>query len=230
MSSKLDKGWDNSQQWLVTELSHLTYSLFIYQDEHEDENENQSFCLFFLFWNKPVTNEPIILCNVILRAWFVCHRHYLERTKTFVYVLVMAHEQAIRILIGLWTTVHDIHINCVVIARFSNATTDSTVPWISNVRSPLQIGQKKLGQQFFSLRSDDFSCQELYLTSLNDLGPFVVNTKLDCILKFAKKSGKRYLVSNLCSIVNKKKLVLINFPRKRQQRVKNVDFVNLIDN
>ena len=31
-------------------------------------------------------------------AWFVCHRHYVERTKTFVlgfvFVLVLAHEQA----------------------------------------------------------------------------------------------------------------------------------------
>ena len=52
-----------------------------------------------MFWNKPETNEPINLCNVILRAWFVCHRHYLERTKTFVlgfvFVFVLAHEQAV---------------------------------------------------------------------------------------------------------------------------------------
>ena len=31
-------------------------------------------------------NKPIILCNVILRAWFVRHRHYLERTKLLVLV------------------------------------------------------------------------------------------------------------------------------------------------
>ena len=46
-----------------------------------------------------MTNEPIIICNVILRAWFVPHRHYLEQTKTFVlgfvFVFVLAHEQAI---------------------------------------------------------------------------------------------------------------------------------------
>ena len=52
-----------------------------------------------MFWNKPVTNEPIILCYVILRAWFVCHRHYLERTKTFVlgfvFIFVLTHGQAI---------------------------------------------------------------------------------------------------------------------------------------
>ena len=28
-------------------------------------------------------NEPMILCNVILRAWFVRHRHYLETNETF---------------------------------------------------------------------------------------------------------------------------------------------------
>ena len=46
-----------------------------------------------------MTNEPIILCNVILRAWFVSHRYYLEQTKTFVpgfvFGLVLAHEKAI---------------------------------------------------------------------------------------------------------------------------------------
>ena len=31
-------------------------------------------------------------CNVILRAWFVRHRHYLEQTKTFALVFVLAHE------------------------------------------------------------------------------------------------------------------------------------------
>ena len=52
-------------------------SLFIYQDENEDENQNQSFRSFFysMFWNKPVTNEPIIICSVILSSWFVRHRH-----------------------------------------------------------------------------------------------------------------------------------------------------------
>ena len=43
-----------------------------------------------------MTNEPI--CNVIIRAWFVRHCHFLERAKTFVLglVFVLAHEQAIR--------------------------------------------------------------------------------------------------------------------------------------
>ena len=44
-------------------------------------------------------NKLRILCNVILRAWFVHHRHYLEQTKTFVlgfvFVFFLAHEQAI---------------------------------------------------------------------------------------------------------------------------------------
>ena len=35
-----------------------------------------------------MTNEPIIICNVILRAWSVCHRHYLERMKTFLFGFV----------------------------------------------------------------------------------------------------------------------------------------------
>ena len=63
------------------------------------KTKTKAFVCSCIFWNKPVTNKPIILCNVILRAWFVCHRHYLERTKTFVFVLVfvfvLAHEQAI---------------------------------------------------------------------------------------------------------------------------------------
>ena len=41
---------------------------------------------------------PYKLVDVILRAWFVRHRHYLERTKTFVlgfvFVFVWAHEPA----------------------------------------------------------------------------------------------------------------------------------------
>ena len=55
-----------------------------------------------MFWNKPLMNEPIkyVLCYVILRAWFVRHRHYLERTKTFVFgfVFVFAHKQVISLL------------------------------------------------------------------------------------------------------------------------------------
>ena len=44
-----------------------------------------------------MTNKPINICDAILRAWFVRHRHYLERTKTFgfCFVFVLAHEQAI---------------------------------------------------------------------------------------------------------------------------------------
>ena len=40
-----------------------------------------------------------VIKGVILRAWFVCHRHYLDRSKTFVLgsVFVLAHEQAISI-------------------------------------------------------------------------------------------------------------------------------------
>ena len=84
-------------------------SLFIYQDENEDKNQNQSFCLF-LYVHKPVMNVPINLCNVILRAWFVRHRYYLERTKTFVlgfvFMFVLAHEQAIS---KNWTHFYSFH-------------------------------------------------------------------------------------------------------------------------
>ena len=69
-------------------------SLFMCQDE----NENQSFGSF---WNLWVTNEPILYCIIILRAWFVRHRLYPERTKSFVYVFVfvLAHEQPITTLL-----------------------------------------------------------------------------------------------------------------------------------
>jgi len=61
--------------------------------------KTKAFVCSCMFWNKPVTNKPTILCNIILRTWFVCHRHYLEGTKTFllgfIFVFVLAHEQAI---------------------------------------------------------------------------------------------------------------------------------------
>ena len=41
--------------------------------------------------NKSVTNEPMFQCDVILGAWFVCHRYYLERTKNFVLGFVSWH-------------------------------------------------------------------------------------------------------------------------------------------
>ena len=65
------------------------------QDEDENEDENQSFGSF---WNLCVTNEPIFQYIIaLLRAWFVRHRFYPERTKTFVcgFVFVLAHEQPI---------------------------------------------------------------------------------------------------------------------------------------
>jgi len=51
-------------------------SLFMCKDE--DENEHQSFGLF---WNLYMTNEPILQCIIVLRAWFVRHRLYPKRTK-----------------------------------------------------------------------------------------------------------------------------------------------------
>ena len=40
------------------------HSLFIYQDNIEDEDETKAFVRSCMFWNKPVTKEPITLCNV----------------------------------------------------------------------------------------------------------------------------------------------------------------------
>ena len=69
-------------------------SLFMCQDEDENEDENQSFGSF---WNLCMTNEPILRCIIVLRAWFVRHRLYPERTKTFVFgfVFVLAHKKPI---------------------------------------------------------------------------------------------------------------------------------------
>ena len=68
----------------------------MYQDKNENDDENQSVCLF---WNLCVTNEQILQCIIVIKAWFVRHRLYPERTKTFVlgfvFVFVLAHEQPI---------------------------------------------------------------------------------------------------------------------------------------
>ena len=66
------------------------------QDENENEDENRSFGSF---WSYCETNEPGFQYYTILKNWFVRHRLYLERTKTFVFgfvfVFVLAHEQPI---------------------------------------------------------------------------------------------------------------------------------------
>ena len=66
------------------------------QDGNENEDKNQSFGSF---WNLCMTNELILQCIVVLMAWFVRHRLYPERTKSFVFglvfVFVLAHEQPI---------------------------------------------------------------------------------------------------------------------------------------
>ena len=62
----------------------------------QDENEKPKL---WIFLDLCMTNEPILQCIIVLRAWFVCHRLYPERTKTFifgfVFVFVLAHEQPI---------------------------------------------------------------------------------------------------------------------------------------
>ena len=60
------------------------------QDENEDEG-------FRWFWIKPVTNEPGPQYYDTLKDRFVRHAQVPERTKAlvFVFVFVLAHEQAI---------------------------------------------------------------------------------------------------------------------------------------
>ena len=43
------------------------------EDKNKNEDENQSFGSF---WNLCMTNEPILQCIIVLRAWFVRHRLY----------------------------------------------------------------------------------------------------------------------------------------------------------
>ena len=65
--------------------------------QDEDENEDEEHQSFGSFLNLCMTNEPILQCIMVLRAWFVCHSLYLELTKKiafgFVFVFVLAHEQ-----------------------------------------------------------------------------------------------------------------------------------------
>ena len=73
-----------------------SYSLFMCQDEDENEDNNQSFGSFL---NLCMTNKPILQCIIVLRAWFVRHSLYPQRTKKFVFgfvfVFVLANEQPI---------------------------------------------------------------------------------------------------------------------------------------
>ena len=66
----------------------------MYQDENENEDENQ--CVRS-FWNLCVTNEQILQCIIVLKAWYIRLRLYPEQMKTFVlgFVFVLAHEQPI---------------------------------------------------------------------------------------------------------------------------------------
>ena len=66
------------------------------QDENENESKDESFRSF---WIKPLTNEPGSQYYDTLNDWFVRHALVPERTKAlgfvFVFVFVLAHEQAI---------------------------------------------------------------------------------------------------------------------------------------
>ena len=71
--------------------------LWVFRPVHVPR-QKQSFRL--LLYVHKQTNEPIIQCNVILRAWFNRHLHYLVWKKTFVlgfvFVFVLAHALDIR--------------------------------------------------------------------------------------------------------------------------------------
>ena len=76
----------------------IACSVFIYQDENEDEN--QSFRLFLCVLKQTCDERTnnYMQCNT-LGAWFVRHRHNIEQTKTFVFgfifAFLLAHKQAI---------------------------------------------------------------------------------------------------------------------------------------
>ena len=74
----------------------------MYQDEHENEPEYESFRSF---WIKPVRNEPVPQYYDTLKNRFVRHAQVPERTKAlvfvFVFVFVLAHEQTISMLINM---------------------------------------------------------------------------------------------------------------------------------
>ena len=59
--------------FLVCSAHNYAYSLFMCQDENENEDENQSFGSF---WSLCLTNEPMLQCIIILKAWFVRPRLY----------------------------------------------------------------------------------------------------------------------------------------------------------
>ena len=82
-------------RFLVLSTGKSSDSLFTCQDEDENEDKNKSFGMV---WNLCMTNELILQYIIVLRAWFVRHRLYPERTKTFIFgfvlIFVLAHEPA----------------------------------------------------------------------------------------------------------------------------------------
>ena len=77
------------------------------QDEDENEPEDEFFRSFRI---KTVTNEPGPQYYDTLKDRFVRHAQVPERTKAlvfvFVFVFVLAHEQAIRILMSFFIKVY----------------------------------------------------------------------------------------------------------------------------
>ena len=69
------------------------YVLYLVHVPRQRQKQRQKPKLWFVLWNLCMTNKPIVPCIIILRAWFVGHRLYPERTKTFVVGFVLAHEQ-----------------------------------------------------------------------------------------------------------------------------------------
>ena len=58
------------------------------------ETKAKAFVRSGMLWNKLMTNQPILLCNVIVRAWFASHRQFIEVNK-YIY------DQKIKIFFGI---------------------------------------------------------------------------------------------------------------------------------
>ena len=77
-------------------ILNCNYSLFMCQDEDKNKTENEGFRWFQIM---PVTNEPGPQYYDRQKDRFVRHAQVPERTKALVFVFVLAHEQAISLLL-----------------------------------------------------------------------------------------------------------------------------------
>ena len=69
--SELDFDFHHGFFWKFEHCTTVcSYSLVIYQDEMMTKAKTKVLICSCIFWNRPVTNKPIILCGVILRQAF----------------------------------------------------------------------------------------------------------------------------------------------------------------